>query len=118
MKKVIQQFYGILLILMMGVLVFSCRSTREGFPVSRESPPMVSRSTLIIYYDAKVGKESLLKAVKINKAEVIYDYVNFHAIAIRISPKKSIKQAKAFFEKVRGVLLVNGDQIILLDEKE
>lgn len=56
-----------------------------------------------------------MEAAKNYKAEVVYDYKNFHAIAIRISQKKSLKQAKAFFEKAKGVLQVNEDHIIQLD---
>ena len=106
MKKVIQQLFSILFILLTGVLVFSCRSTKENLSVNRENTQTVSPSTLIIHYDAKMGKEFLLEAVKSKKVEVIYDYKNFHAIAIRI-PKKT----KAFFEKVKGVLQVNEDNI-------
>lgn len=111
MKKVIQQLFSILFILLTGVLMFSCRSTKENLSVNRENTQTVSPSTLIIYYDAKMGKEFLLEAVKSKKVEVIYDYKNFHAIAIRIPKKKSIKQTKAFFEKVKGVLQVNEDNI-------
>lgn len=114
MRKIIQLFYSILFILMMGVL-YSCRSTKEDIPIKKEQLPMVSPSTLIIYYDAEVGKESLLEAVRSYKAELVYDYVNFHAIAIRIPRKKSLKQAKSFFEKVKGVLQVTEDHIIQLD---
>lgn len=114
MRKVIQLLYSILFILMIGVLL-SCRSTKEDIPIRKEQSPMVSPSTLIIYYDAEVGKESLLEAVRNYKAEVVYEYDSFHAIAIRIPRSKSLKQAKAFFEKTKGVLQVNEDHIIQLD---
>ncbi|WP_443702404.1 hypothetical protein [Prevotella sp.] len=83
--------------------------------IEKERAQSVPQSTLIIYYDAEVGKEPLMEAVKSYKAEVVYDYKNFHVIAIRIPKKKSLKQAKAFFEKVKGVHQVNEDQIIQLD---
>jgi hypothetical protein len=83
--------------------------------IDKEHTQSVSPSTLIIYYDAEIGKEPLMEAAKNYKAEVVYDYKNFHAIAIRISQKKSLKQAKAFFEKAKGVLQVNEDHIIQLD---
>lgn len=115
MKKIIQQLYTTLFILMAVSMTFSCSSTKEMAAIDKEHIQSVSPSTLIIYYDAEVGKDALMDAVKSYKAEVVYDYKNFHAIAIRIPPKKSLKQAKAFFEKVKGVLQVNEDHINQLD---
>lgn len=115
MKKIFQQLYTFLFILMTVGLMFSCSSTKEMAAIDKERIQSVSPSTLIIYYDAEVGKEPLMDAVKSYKAEVVYDYKNFHAIAIRIPQKKSLKQAKSFFEKTKGVLQVNEDHIIQLD---
>ena len=115
MRKNIQQLYTALFILMVVSLTFSCSSTKEVADIEKERAQSVSPSTLIIYYDAEIGKEPLLKSVKSYKAEVVYDYKNFHAIAIRIPKKESLKQSKAFFEKVKGVHQVNEDQIIQLD---
>ena len=115
MKKNTQHLYTILLVFMAVSLTFSCKSTKEMAAIDNGQVKSVSPSTLIIYYDAEIGKESLMKAVESYKAEVVYDYKNFHAIAIRISKKKSLKQGKAFFENVKGVLQVNEDQIIQLD---
>jgi hypothetical protein len=71
--------------------------------------------TFPIFDETKLPITPLMEAAKNYKAEVVYDYKNFHAIAIRISQKKSLKQAKAFFEKAKGVLQVNEDHIIQLD---
>lgn len=115
MKKNVQQLYNILFILTTVALMYSCSSTKEMAAIDKEHIQSVSPSTLIIYYDAEVGKEFFMDAIKNYKAEVVYDYKNFNAIAIRIPKKKSLKQAKAFFEKTKGVLQVNEDHINQLD---
>ena len=115
MEKNHKQLYFTLFILMTMSLTLSCSSTKEMAAIDKEHIQSVSPSTIIIYYDTEVGKEALMDAVKSYKAEVVYDYKNFHAIAIRIPKKKSLKQAKAFFEKTKGVLQVNEDHIIQLD---
>lgn len=115
MKKIFQQLYTFLFILMAVGLMLSCSSTKEMSAIDKGHVQSVSPSTLIIYYDAEVGKEPLMDAVKSYKVEVVYVYKNFHAIAIRIPKNKSLKQAKAFFEKTKGVLQVNEDHINQLD---
>lgn len=75
----------------------------------------VSPSTLIIGYDAAVGKKPLMKAVKARKAKVIYDYKNFNSIAIRIAKGDDIQQAQEDLQKVKGVLSVERDRIMKLD---
>jgi len=74
-----------------------------------------SPSTLIIYYDTAVGKQPLLKAIEKHKAEILYDYANFNAVAIRIPKDKGLDESIRLFQKVKGVLSVAKDRIYHLD---
>ncbi len=71
--------------------------------------------TLIIMYDGKDGKKNLMKAVKAYGATVIYDYKIINGIAISLPEDRDLHQARAWFQKVKGVLSVNYDQIYHLD---
>ena len=76
----------------------------------------VSPNTLIIMYDEEIGKEPLLKAVEAYGAELIYDYSIIPGIAIRIPEGKDIRDAIAYFKKVRGVTTVERDHIYHLTD--
>lgn len=71
--------------------------------------------TLIVWYDSTVGPEALLKAIKAHGSQVIYQYKNFNSMAIRIPKKESLQKAIQHYQKVKGVLSVNEDQINHLD---
>ena len=77
---------------------------------------MYSPNTLIIMYDAEVGKEPLLAAIKEYQAEILYDYSIIPGMAIRIPEGANIHVAMAFFKKVEGVVSVERDQIIRLTD--
>ena len=71
----------------------------------------VSPTNLIIMYDAEIGKETLLQAVKDYGAELLYDYRIISGIAIKIPEGKHILEAIAYFSKVKGVTAVERDHI-------
>lgn len=75
---------------------------------------LYSDNTLIIHYNGKKGKKSLLKAVKSYGATVIYEYKNFNSISIMLPSGADVHKAKTHFEKVKGVLQVNYDRIMRL----
>ena len=77
---------------------------------------MYSPNTLIIMYDAEIGKEPLLAAIKQYQAEIIYDYSIIPGMAIRIPDGANIHVAMAWFKKVEGVVSVERDQIIRLTD--
>lgn len=76
-----------------------------------EDDGSVSPTNLIIMYDAEIGKETLLQAVKDYGAELLYDYRIISGIAIRIPEGKHILEAIAYFSKVKGVTTVERDHI-------
>ena len=76
-----------------------------------EDDGSVSPTNLIIMYDAEIGKETLLQAVKDYGAELLYDYRIISGIAIKIPKGKHILEAIAYFSKVKGVTAVERDHI-------
>ena len=73
-----------------------------------------STSTLIIFYDGEVGKLPLLKAVEEYNATIIYEYNTMNGIAIKLPEGADVHEAKAHFERVKGVLQVNFDKTMRL----
>lgn len=61
---------------------------------------------LIISYDSEDGGDILRTDIASYGAKVIYDYKNFNSIAISIPEDKTIDEAKKHFESVKGVLAV------------
>lgn len=76
-----------------------------------EDDESVSPTNLIIMYDAEVGKDALLQAVKDYGAELLYDYRIISGIAIKIPEGKHILEAIAYFSRVKGVTAVERDHI-------
>ena len=79
---------------------------------------LYSKSTLIIFYDADIGKSYLLKAIKACHAKILYQYNNFNGMAIAIPMEKKLEESIHYFEKVKGVVSVNRDMIYKLDNVE
>ena len=61
-----------------------------------------------------VGAEPLLQAVREMQAELVYRYTNINGIAARIPPPQDMAQAIRSLERVPGVLQVQRDQIMQL----
>jgi len=91
------------------------QSARPETPVVRTPDDgLYAPYTLIIYYEEPGGHASLTKAVRKYKAEIIYDYKNFNAMAIRIPTGTDIHAAIDYFQKTDGVLSVSRDRIMHL----
>lgn len=69
---------------------------------------------LIIYYDAKQGKDVLLKKAASFGAEIFYDYKNINAIAVKIPNEKTVEDAEKYFGSIPGVLSVTQDKAVSL----
>ncbi len=110
---------GIFVALLLGFLplVLSCGAARHEGPLVRAEPEgEFSPNILIIMYDEAVGKEPLLEAIEAYGAELKYDYSLIPGMAIRIPDGKDIRDALAFFKKVKGVTSVERDRIIRLTD--
>ncbi len=115
--------YGIPFILMSQiviVLLTSCRSKQtmdlsvpiQGHQFEQEHSPNV----FLVMYDAEVGKEPLLEAVKTYKCEVIYDYNIINGMALKKPEGKSLEETMRYFKGVKGVLTVEYDHITRLTD--
>ena len=87
----------------------------DGFGQPKEE---FSPTTLIIFYDAGIGKEPLLKAIEDYHATVIYDLKIMKSISIKIPDGTNIDDAINYFNKVEGVLQINRDRILHLDSSK
>lgn len=76
---------------------------------------LYSSRSLIIMYDGPRGKKNLLKAVKKYGARLVYDYTIVNGVAIELPEGRDVHQARAWFQKVKGVVSVNYDLIYQLD---
>ena len=72
-------------------------------------------NVLIIHYDKQVGTDKLQKAVKKQKAKIVYSYENFNAVAVSFPKEKSLDGMVKYFSKVKGVLTVQKNEIHQLD---
>ena len=107
------------------VVLTACATSRRqlalsGTPlavdsVTTKSDTAVDR-TLIIYYDRSVGKQALLNFVRIKQCKLIYNYVNFNVIAIRLAPQLDKKKTINELREMKGVLQVAEDRVLHLDE--
>lgn len=108
-------------ILVLSLACFSCHSKQQLVPFDemlpqRDAVGEYSPTTLIITYDAEVGKQPLLDAIKASGAQIIYDYKMIHGMAIKKPDNMTLDEAIAHFRKVRGVLTVEKDRIIRLTD--
>lgn len=109
-----------LLVVFSSLVAVSCRTHPSSEAVSTPSTSLQTEQnrTLIIMYDAAVGKKPLMKAVKQYNARLLYDYRNFNGIAISLPDSVHIEKAIARFKKVKGVLSVQRDRKLQLFDKE
>lgn len=91
--------------------VFVLSSSKE-IPVVAEHSPNV----FLVMYDAEIGKEPLLKAIKEYKCEVVYDYKIINGMALKKPKAKSLEETMQYFRGVKGVLTVEYDRITRLTD--
>lgn len=110
MKPIISPSHILLFILLTGSLCLSSCHTSRTVTSAPEVKTDEPRFTLIIMYDASIGKEPLMKAVKAYQATLLYDYKNFNGIAISIPTSREETNAIRHFKSVKGVLSVQKDR--------
>lgn len=64
--------------------------------------PEHSPIVFLILYDAEIGKEPVLKAIKEYKCEIVYDYHNMNGMALRKPKDKSLDETMQYFRSVKG----------------
>lgn len=82
--------------------------------LSAQPEQQAANRVLIVLYDPAIGAEPLLQAVREMQAELVYRYTNINGIAARIPPQQDMAQAIRRLERVPGVLQVQRDQMMQL----
>lgn len=67
-------------------------------------------------YDAEIGKEPLLKAIKDYKVEIIYDYNIINGMALKKPEDKTLEETMQYFKSVKVVTNVEYDHVIHLTD--
>ena len=72
----------------------------------------VVKGSLIISYDSEASLAGLKKAIETYGAEIVYEYNNFNMLTISVPQNKTDEQATQYFEKVKGVLSVERNRLM------
>lgn len=117
--------YFILLKLSILIAVLSLTSCKTRQVVEQSMPnPFIERkyvpehspNVFLVMYDAEVGREPLMKAIKEYNCEIVYDYRSFNGMALKKSEEKTLEETMQYFRRVKGVLTVEYDHIIRLTD--
>ena len=92
------------------------KAHRSFAPVKKDLLPEHSPNVFLVMYDAEVGKEPLLKAIKDYKVEIIYDYNIINGMALKKPEDKTLEETMQYFKNVKGVTNVEYDHIIRLTD--
>ena len=109
----------VLIYLVALIFLCSCRTKQQidvFTPISHEYVPEHSPNVFLVMYDAEVGKEPLLKAIKEYKVEIIYDYNIINGMALKKPDSKTLEETMHYFKTVKGVTHVEYDHIYRLTD--
>ena len=84
--------------------------------ITHEYIPDHSPNVFLLIYDAEVGNEPLLKAIKEYKCEIVYDYGIINGMALKKPEDKTLEETMQYFKTVKGVTNVEYDNIIRLTD--
>ena len=85
-------------------------------PINKDVFPEHSPNVFLLMYDAEIGKEPLLKAIKEYKCDIIYDYGIINGMALKKPEDKTLEETMQYFKTVKGVTNVEYDHIIRLTD--
>ena len=85
-------------------------------PIKKDVFQKHSPNVFLVMYDAEIGKEPLLKAIKDYKVEIIYDYNIINGMALKKPEDKTLEETMQYFKTVKGVTNVEYDYIIRLTD--
>ena len=85
-------------------------------PIKEDVFPERSTDVFLLMYDAEIGKEPLLKAIKEYKCEIVYDYGIINGMALKKPEDRTLEEAMQYFKIVKGVTNVEYDHVIRLTD--
>lgn len=97
-------------------LIEKGQTLRTILPIHKDDIQEHSPNVFLIMYDAEVGKEPLLKAIKEYKCEIVYDYGIITGMALKKPEDKTLEETMQYFKKVKGVTNVEYDHVIRLTD--
>ncbi len=106
-------------VLVMMSAVAGCQTRRAAEVVvvkDRKSYAEHSSEVFLVSYDAETGKGPLVKAIEEYGIEVIYDYKVISGMALKKPAGKSLEETMEYIRKVEGVVAVEYDHIIKIDD--
>ena len=106
-------------VLVMMSAVAGCQTRRAAEVVvvkDRKSYAEHSPEVFLVSYDAETGKGPLLRAIEEYGIEVIYDYKIISGMALKKPAGKSLEETMEYIRKVEGVVAVEYDHIIKIDD--
>ena len=112
---------AILYIFISVVVLTSCKSKQTvgafaPINIEHKDVPEHSSNVFLIMYDAAIGKEPLLKAIKEYGCEIVYDYGTITGMALKKPEDKTLEETMEYFKKVKGITNVEYDHIIRLTD--
>lgn len=119
-KKFSNRVLLIYIVLFVLLCLISCKTEQVEVPSTplpeHKFVPEHSSNVFLILYDTEIGKEPILKAINEYKCEIVYDYHNMNGMALKKPEDKSLEETMQYFRSVKGVLTVEYDHIIRLDD--
>ena len=106
-------------VLVMMSAVTGCQTRRAAEVVAvkdRKSFAEHSPEVFLVSYDAETGKGPLLKAIEEYGIEIVYDYKIISGMALKKPAGKSLEETMEYIRKVEGVVAVEYDHIIKIDD--
>ena len=97
-------------------LIDKGQTLRTLVPSLKDDIQEHSPNVFLVMYDAEIGKESLLKAIKEYNCEIIYDYGVFNGMALKKPESKTLEETMQYFKTVKGVTNVEYDHIVRLTD--
>ena len=116
--------YGLPLILIAQIALIALTSCKSKQTLELSAPvlqdhkyvPEHSPDVFLIMYDAEIGKDPLLKAIKEYGCEIVYDYGIINGMALKKPESKTLEETMQYFKTVKGVTNVEYDHIIRLTD--
>ena len=85
-------------------------------PIKKDVFQEHSPNVFLLMYDAEIGKEPLLKAIKEYKCEIVYDYGIINGMALKKPDDKTLEETMQYFKSVKGVTNVEYDHVYRLTD--
>ena len=109
--RILQHCLSFLMIVLTCSGCAANRDSTDKVVAEQSAGTRYSKNTLMVFYDAHIGKEPLLNAFKKMNCKVLHEYRLSCGFAIKVPDKMSLRKTAKRLSKVHGVTYVTRDQI-------